>query len=116
MDEAERCHRLGYIAYGELLASGTPQQLVDRSGFITWQVTGHIEVLLAAISNHPSITLITRFGNSLHINGMDEGLLQQAIIPFLNHVITSYSIHYTKLYDVKGCSGKRSTSFRLSIR
>ncbi len=92
MDEAERCHRLGYIAYGELLASGTPQQLVDRSGFITWQVTGQIEELLAAISNHPAVTLITRFGNSLHINGMDEALLQQAIAPFQNQT----DLHWEK--------------------
>src|SRR5207249_9440226 len=32
MDEAERCHRLGYIAYGRLLASGTPDELVAQSG------------------------------------------------------------------------------------
>jgi ABC-2 type transport system ATP-binding protein len=40
MDEAERCHRLGYIAYGKLLALGTPAQLIEKSGFETWQVAG----------------------------------------------------------------------------
>ena len=30
MDEAERCHRLAYIAYGDLLAEGTPDELVAR--------------------------------------------------------------------------------------
>ena len=28
MDEAERCHRLAYIAYGKLLATGTPDELL----------------------------------------------------------------------------------------
>jgi ABC-type multidrug transport system ATPase subunit len=28
MDEAERCHRLVYIAYGKLLATGTPDQIL----------------------------------------------------------------------------------------
>jgi ABC-2 type transport system ATP-binding protein len=30
MDEAARCHRLAYIAYGNLLAQGTPAELVER--------------------------------------------------------------------------------------
>jgi ABC-2 type transport system ATP-binding protein len=30
MDEAERCHELAFIFRGELLASGTPREIVDR--------------------------------------------------------------------------------------
>jgi len=30
MDEAERCHRLAFIFRGELLATGTPQEIVER--------------------------------------------------------------------------------------
>ena len=29
MDEAERCHRINYIAYGRLVASGTTQEVID---------------------------------------------------------------------------------------
>ncbi len=32
MDEAERCHQLGYIAYGKLLALGTAQELLASHG------------------------------------------------------------------------------------
>ena len=32
MDEAERCHRLAYIAYGRLLASGTAAELIRSTG------------------------------------------------------------------------------------
>ena len=32
MDEAERCHKLGYIAYGKLLALGTAPELLARYG------------------------------------------------------------------------------------
>jgi ABC-2 type transport system ATP-binding protein len=32
MDEAERCHQLGYIAYGKLLALGTSVELLARYG------------------------------------------------------------------------------------
>src|SRR5476651_1308116 len=36
MDEAERCHRLAYIAYGNLLAHGTVKEVVDQVGLTTW--------------------------------------------------------------------------------
>jgi ABC-2 type transport system ATP-binding protein len=32
MDEAERCHQLGYIAYGKLLALGTAAELLAKYG------------------------------------------------------------------------------------
>src|SRR6185369_15397712 len=32
MDEAERCHQLGYIAYGKLLALGTSAELLAKYG------------------------------------------------------------------------------------
>jgi len=35
MDEAERCNRLAYIAYGRLLTTGTPQELVKHYGLPT---------------------------------------------------------------------------------
>ena len=39
MDEAERCHRLAYIAYGTLLAAGTVEEMIHRAGLVTWSVT-----------------------------------------------------------------------------
>ena len=33
MDEAERCHELVFMAYGKVLATGTPRELLERSGF-----------------------------------------------------------------------------------
>ena len=32
MDEAERCHRLAYIAYGNLLARGSVEEVVQTAG------------------------------------------------------------------------------------
>ncbi len=40
MDEAERCHELAYIAFGELLAQGTAKEVVAQSGLSTWIVSG----------------------------------------------------------------------------
>ncbi|WP_298612167.1 ABC transporter ATP-binding protein [uncultured Thiothrix sp.] len=83
MDEAERCHRLSYIAYGRLLATGTPQELIEQSGLHTWTVSGAAMaelskqlVALAAVDMH------TQFGNTLHISGKDPLALAQALQPF----------------------------------
>ena len=40
MDEAERCHEIAYIAFGDLLARGTAEEVVSRSGLSTWVVYG----------------------------------------------------------------------------
>ena len=40
MDEAERCHKLGYILDGRLLAQGTAKEIVASQSLVTWAVTG----------------------------------------------------------------------------
>ena len=40
MDEAERCNRVAYISYGNLLASGTVDEVVKNSEITTWEVAG----------------------------------------------------------------------------
>jgi len=40
MDEAERCNRVAYISYGNLLASGTVDEVLKNSKLTTWEVTG----------------------------------------------------------------------------
>jgi ABC-2 type transport system ATP-binding protein len=35
MDEAERCHRISYISYGHMLATGTVEEVVRQSGLRT---------------------------------------------------------------------------------
>lgn len=81
MDEAERCHRLGYIAYGRLLAYGSPTELVETSGLHTWQVQGASAEVFDQLHERPGIDLITRFGNTLHLCGRDPARLEQAIHP-----------------------------------
>src|SRR5262247_2224180 len=40
MDEAERCHEIAYIAYGELLAQGTIEEVIEKSHLKTYTVSG----------------------------------------------------------------------------
>ncbi|MBU2117532.1 MAG: ABC transporter ATP-binding protein, partial [Alphaproteobacteria bacterium] len=43
MDEAERCHEIAYIAGGRTLARGTAEEVIDRSGLITFHAVGQID-------------------------------------------------------------------------
>lgn len=80
MDEAERCHRLGYIAYGQLMALGTPKELLAESGFVTWRVTGQgINELADQLQGKHGVDMVTRFGNALHISGADPLALANAL-------------------------------------
>lgn len=84
MDEAERCHQLGYISYGKLLATGTPKQLVDNAKFYTWKVSGeNLAILAADLQRKPGIEMITRFGNEIHIIGADPKILANILEPYL---------------------------------
>jgi ABC-2 type transport system ATP-binding protein len=83
MDEAERCHRLAYIAYGRLLASGTPAELIAQAGLHSWEGHGAEVVKLAPqIEATAGVELVTRFGNSLHASGRDAAALDAAIHRF----------------------------------
>ena len=100
MDEAERCHRLGYITYGKLLANGTPQELIRQSQFSTWLVEGNVDSLLPVLQYHPAVTLITRFGSSLHLNGLDAAQLASAIEPFRQQPDLHWQLISPQLEDV----------------
>ena len=53
MDEAERCHRIAYLAYGHLLARGTVAEVVAASGLSTWVVDDAPGGLAAEIRRSP---------------------------------------------------------------
>jgi len=52
MDEAERCHQLGYIAYGRLLALGTAAELLAKYGAANLEAL-FIRLMQGAEDNYP---------------------------------------------------------------
>jgi ABC-2 type transport system ATP-binding protein len=85
MDEAERCHRLAYIAYGRLLATGTPQEVLHLFRLATWAVSGpgrRLAALAAELHHRSGVSHVTAFGGTLHVTGEDEIALESAIAPF----------------------------------
>lgn len=82
MDEAERCHRLAYIAYGRLLAQGTAGEITRGAGIFTWQVLGPgLAELAHALRASPGVEQVAAFGDALHVSGSNRDALIAAIQP-----------------------------------
>lgn len=70
MDEAERCHRLAYIAYGRLMTRGTVGEVIERAGLKTYQITGRNQTTITLkLRESPAISQVVAFGNILHVSG-----------------------------------------------
>ena len=83
MDEAERCHAIAYIAYGNLLVHGTVEQVIEASHLTTYIVSAEdgegLNQLSAELTGKPGIDMVAPFGASLHVSGREAGALEAAI-------------------------------------
>ena len=80
MDEAERCHRLAYLAYGNLLTRGTVGDVVAAAKLTTWVITGdNLRPVAAALRAHEGVEQVVAFGTTLHVSGRDAAKLDAAI-------------------------------------
>jgi ABC-2 type transport system ATP-binding protein len=101
MDEAERCHEIAYIAYGELLAHGTVDQVVKQSNLTTYNVTGEGLVQLAVdLEKRPGVDSVAPFGTSLHVSGRDRAALEAAIAAHRDDAKLSWKPIDASLEDV----------------
>jgi ABC-2 type transport system ATP-binding protein len=83
MDEAERCHEIAYIAYGELLTHGTVNEVIEQAGLVTYTVSGpDLNSLQTALTELAGVDMVAPFGASLHVSGRDGKTLEAAIAPF----------------------------------
>ncbi|MGZ8366095.1 MAG: ABC transporter ATP-binding protein [Nitrospira sp.] len=83
MDEAERCHRLAYIAYGKLLADGTVSDVIQQARLTTWSVSGpDLHRLAGKIRQESGVQQAVAFGDRLHVSGDDPDALEAAVAAF----------------------------------
>jgi ABC-2 type transport system ATP-binding protein len=83
MDEAERCHEIGYILDGRLIARGTAASIVADSHLITFRADGpDADRLGHELVGKPGVLTATPFGQTLHVSGVDRGRLEAAIAPY----------------------------------
>jgi len=80
MDEAERCHRIVYIAYGRIVARGTVEEVIESSGLSTMIVSGRdVGAVARAVRGRPGVEQVAPFGNDLHVVGPDPAALRTAV-------------------------------------
>lgn len=83
MDEAERCDRLAYLSYGNLLTRGTVAEVIAHAHLTTWSVSGpELHALARRLRECPDVIQAVAFGARLHVSGSDAQRLERAIAPF----------------------------------
>jgi ABC-2 type transport system ATP-binding protein len=79
MDEAERCHRVAYLAFGKLLTQGTVQEVIERAGLTVWRLeTDNPSALVVKLHGRPGVSVVP-FGSALHICGADAAVVHAAV-------------------------------------
>jgi ABC-2 type transport system ATP-binding protein len=80
MDEAERCHRIVYIAYGKIIARGTVPEVIAQSGLTTIVVTGGDAAAIARrLRGMDGVEQVASFGTDLHVVGTDPVRLRASV-------------------------------------
>lgn len=85
MDEAERCHRLAFIFHGELLDTGTPQQIVERRHLRAAEF--EVESKATEVADHlrarDDVDSVSHFGHLLRVatrNNIDpKGIVHETL-------------------------------------
>jgi ABC-2 type transport system ATP-binding protein len=104
MDEAERCHEIAYIAYGDLLVRGTVEEVIAASHLTTYVVSAADSDALNRLSHEltdkPGVDMVAPFGTSLHVSGRNAQALEQAIAPYREDKALDWRPSHPSLEDV----------------
>ena len=91
MDEAERCNKLSYIAYGKLISSGTQKDIIDSCGIKTYNISGkNVYRVVLELQDNKKIEQVSMFGSSVHLsvkNNIDVTDIQKEYREFEWHKI-----------------------------
>jgi len=83
MDEAERCHDIGYILNGRLIVRGTAEEIIAGSGLVTFNGEGpDIGKVAHDLQERPGVLSASAFGAAVHVSGTDKTALERAIQPW----------------------------------
>lgn len=106
MDEASRCHRVGFMRKGKIIAEGTPAQLCTALGEQILELRGSpLSLLKHAAAQQPAVKDIRAFGDCLHLRCQQadaEGLVDalRKAVPAAGGVCTEARLVAPTLEDV----------------
>jgi ABC-2 type transport system ATP-binding protein len=85
MDEAERCHRIAYLAYGNLLTRGTVPEVIASAKLSTWEITGpDLSALADRLRDQPGLDEVVAFGNTLHVSSRTPATAERSLAALNN--------------------------------
>ncbi len=91
MDEAERCTRLAYVAYGDLMITGTVNDVIAATHLKTWEIRGDVTThLLQVVKKLEGTTQVALFGRQIHVCGFDVALIEAE----LTELAQQHAIHW----------------------
>lgn len=93
MDEAERCHRLAYMAFGKILLQGTLHEFISSTGLHTWRITGkNLSSLSAKLKSYSTTTLqLVEKGSEIRLSALNSDDLEK----ILSLIPNTYTIEET---------------------
>lgn len=101
MDEAERCHRIHYISYGKLLASGSVPEVIRNAALTTFVMQGgNITQAAHLLQGMEGVDQVAPFGLTLHVVGQDKAALSAAVVKVAADTGVDYQEGNTSLEDV----------------
>ena len=99
MDEAARCHRVGFMRSGKIIAEGTPSELRSALNGRVLELRGEPIALLRKIAHHDEdVEDVQAFGNRLHVR-VGEGKAE-VVLNRLNSTIRNEGGQVTDLRSV----------------
>jgi ABC-2 type transport system ATP-binding protein len=101
MDEAERCHRVIYIAYGTIVARGTAEEIIEHSGLGTFVITGRGAAAAGrALEGMPGVEQVAAFGQDIHVVGSDGPAMEKSVRAVAERYPVDLRAGQTTLEDV----------------
>lgn len=100
MDEAERCTRIAYLSKGQILTTGTVQEVIDGTRLKTWEIRGNVTTnLLQKAKQMDGVIQAALFGNIIHVCGYDSAKMQESLSKLSRDSEIQYDVIPTTLED-----------------
>ena len=101
MDEAIQCDHICFILNGRKLIDAPASEVPARSGLHTIRIEGmHLGPVTDDLKSKPGVEQMARFGDALHVSGLDEQALYDAVAPYRNREGVKVVEHPTGLEEV----------------
>ena len=99
MDEAARCHRIGFMHHGRIIAEGTPGELRSLLSGRILELTGHpLPLLKQIVRELPVVEDAHAFGDCLHIHFKQQ--IRRDVIPLLEKYIRGKGAVFTHAREI----------------